>query len=70
MISFGTFLQRKQLITMIISYLISAALEPIIDTLNSKLIPKKIKDKYPVISQVINFLMVLLISFILFQVKT
>ena len=67
--SFIKFLKHEQLLVLVISMLISDALQPIVDDVNEKLTPKIIKDKLPFISKIIHLILILLLSFSLFQLK-
>ena len=55
--SFIKFLKHEQLLVLIISMLISEALQPIIDDINEHLTPKVIKDKLPFISKLIHLVL-------------
>jgi len=67
--SFTKFLKQEQLLVLVISMLISEALQPIVDDINKKLTPTIIKDKLPFISKIIHLFLILIVSFGLFNVK-
>lgn len=67
--SFINFLKYEHIIVLIISMLISEALQPIVIDINDKLTPKKIKDKLPFISKLIHLFLILVLSFGLFVLK-
>ena len=67
--SFIKFLKHEQLFVLVISMLISDALQPIVDDVNEKLTPKIIKDKLPFISKLLHLILILILSFSLFQLK-
>ena len=67
--SFINFLKREQLFVLVISMLISDALQPIVDDINAKLTPKIIKDKLPFISKLIHLSLILILTFGFFQLK-
>ena len=67
--SFINFLKHEQLLVLVISMLISEALQPIVDDINEKLTPNIIKDKLPFISKLIHLVLILILSFGLFRLK-
>ena len=67
--SFIKFLKHEQLLVLVISMLISDALQPIVDDVNDKLTPKIIKKKLPFISKLIHLILILTLSFGLFHLK-
>ena len=67
--SFIKFLKHEQLFVLVISMLISEALQPIVDDINDKLTPKIIKDKLPFISKLIHLFLILVLTFGLFVLK-
>ena len=67
--SFINFLKHEQLLVLIISMLISEALQPIVDDINEKLTPKIIKDKLPFISKLIHLVLIIILSFGLVLLK-